>query len=153
MGDTKYFLHQIKVRLIDISGQEWYSAAQHHYPEYINYNPSPFAAPHTDIINCYTKRRIFSLLRTLGLPIKNNLLRIGLSNNNLCEKCSGVYVENEFHILFRCSAYFDLRLAYIPDYYILEPSIDKLYQLLSTNNKHTMNQVTEFITKSLGDRL
>ena len=104
-------------------------------------------------MNCFAKRRVFSLLRTQSLPIKNNLLRIGISNNNLCEKCSAVYVENEFHILFRCSAYSALRQAYIPSNYILEPSIAKLHKLLSTNNKQTMNQVTEFITKILGDRL
>ena len=45
-------------------------------------------------------------------------------------KCLGVYVENEYHILFRCSAYFDLKLAYnIPDNYILEPYIAKSYHL------------------------
>ena len=153
VGDVKYFLHLIKERLIDISRQEWHSKAEHHYPEYLNYNPFPFAAPHTELIHIYAKRRIFSLLRTQSLPIKNNLIRIGLCNNNLCDKCAGVYVENEFHILFRCFAYTSLRLAYIPDTYTLQPSIFKLHQLFSTNDRQTINRVTEFIIKSLGGRL
>ena len=153
VGDVKYFIHLVKERLKDISCQEWHSSANNYYPEYLNYHPFPFAAPHTELLDAYAKRRVFSLLRTKSLPIKNNLIRIGLCNNNLCEKCSGVYVENEFHILFRCSAYSSLRLAYIPDAYTLQPSILKLYQLLSTNDRHLINRITEFLIKSLGKRL
>ena len=153
VGDVKYFLYIFKERLKDISRQEWYSRAQHCCPEYLDYNPSPFASPHIKLIVCYKKRRIFSLLRTQSLPIKNNLLRLGICNNNLCEKCSGVYVENEFHILFRCSAYTELRLDYIPNYYVAEPSIPKLHQLYKSNDKQLISRVIVFITKSLGARL
>ena len=60
-----------------------------------------------------------------------------MCNNNLCEKCSGVYFENKFHILYRCSAYTELRLAYIPNYYVAKPSIVKLHQLYASYDKHT----------------
>ena len=153
VGDLKQFLYIFKQRLKDISRQEWFSRANDCCPEYLNYNPSPFAAPQVTLIECYRKRRIFSLLRTKSLPIKNNLLRLGMCNNNLCEKCSGVFVENEYHILFRCSAYVELRLMYISNYYTVEPSIAKLHQLYKSNDKHTISKVIEFISKALAERI
>ena len=69
----------------------------HQCQEYLNYHPYPFIAPHTELIQSYKERRIYSLLRTFSLPLKNNLLRLGIRNNNLCEKCSGTFVENEYH--------------------------------------------------------
>ena len=122
--------------------------ARHQCPEYLDYHPYPFRAPHTELIQSYKERRIFSLFRTLSLPLKNNLLRLGITNNNLCEKCSGIFVENEYHYLFRCAAYNELRLIYIPEIYRLEPSMQKLYPLLQTNDIHIISSITKFIIKS-----
>ena len=82
----------------------------------------------------FSRRRIFTLLRTHSLPLKNNLLRWNIANNNLCEECSwkGVFVENEYHVLFRCLAYKDLRQALIPNLYVHNPTFEKLHQLLTT---------------------
>ena len=33
------------------------------------------------------------------------MLQLDMVSNNLCEKCTGVFVENEFHLLFRCNDY------------------------------------------------
>ena len=153
VGDTKYFLQLVKQRLLYCSRQEWYTKVNLQCPEYLDFHPTPFAAPHIELIQSYNKKRIFSLLRTFSLPLKNNLLRLEMSYNNLCEKCSGVYVENEFHFLLRCSAYNDLRIKYIPELYRIEPSLDKLYKLLATNNVYTINSVIEFTIQALGTRL
>ena len=64
VGDEKYFLDLIKERLIDISCHEWHSHAEHHYPEYLNYDPSPFDAPHTKLINVYAKHSIVQYFTT-----------------------------------------------------------------------------------------
>ena len=148
VGDVKYFLFNIKQRLIDISHQEWHAKVEHQCPEYLDYHPYPFIAPHTEFIQSYKERRIFSLLRTFSLPLKNNLLRLGITNNNLCEKCSGIYVENEYHYLFRCSAYTEYRAIYIPDRFRSEPSVQKLNILLQTNDINLMCSIIRFILES-----
>ena len=148
VGDVKLFLSMVKERLKDTSRQEWHSRVENYCPEYLDYHPYPFAAPHIEIIQSYKERRVFSLLRTRSLPIKNNLLRLGVTNNNLCEKCSGTYVENEFHILFRCSAYNVLRDYYIPESFTKSPSVKKLNQLMKTNDISLITAVIKFILKS-----
>ena len=148
VGDIKHFLCIFKERLKDISRQEWFSRASICCPEYLDYNPSPFASPHINLIGCYKRRRIFSLLRTKSLPIKNNLLRLGICNDNLCEKCPGIFVENEYHYLFRCSAYTEYRVIHIPDRYRLDPSIKKLNELLQTNDTHLISSIIKFIIQS-----
>ena len=70
-----------------------------------------------------------------------------MSDNNLCEKCNGTYVENEFHILFRCSKYYDLRKKYIPTYLYTNPSIHKLNCLLASRNEFIIKSVVYFISE------
>ena len=54
--------------------------------------------------------------------------------NNLCEKCSGDYVGNEFHLSLWCKSYNDSRIKYIHELYRVEPFIDKLYKVLAPKN-------------------
>ena len=91
VGDSKEFMHLIQQRFLDCSKQEWYSKVDFQCPEYLYFHPNPLVSPHHDLVQSFTKRRIFSLLRTLSLPLKNNMLRLNLANNNLCEKCNGVF--------------------------------------------------------------
>ena len=78
----------------------------------------------------------------------NNLLRLGICNDNLCEKCSGIFVENEYHYLFRYSAYTEYRVIHIPERYRLDPSIKKLNELLQTNDTHLICSIIKFIIQS-----
>ena len=148
IGDVKCFLSMVKQRLEDVSRQEWHAKVEHYCPEYLDYHPYPFYAPYIGIVQSYKERRVFYLLRTRGLPIMNNLLRFGITYNNLCEKCSGTYVENEFHILFRCFAYSELRSYYLPESFTKSPSVKKLNQLLKTNDVKLITAVIKFILKT-----
>ena len=70
-----------------------------------NFYPSTIIAPYyIKLLLKYGKRPLLSLLRTHSLPIKNNLLQMNTVSNNLCEKYTGTYVENEFHLFLRCEA-------------------------------------------------
>ena len=57
-------------------------------------------------------RRIITLLRTNGLPIRNNLYRIKVENDNVCCKCLSGEKENEIHYLLKCSNYTSIRNKY-----------------------------------------
>ena len=110
--------------------------------------PYPFTAQFIDIVQFYKERSVFHVLRKGILPIKNNLLRFDITYNNLCAKCSGTYVENEFHILFRCSAYSELRGYYLPESFTKKLSVKKLKQLLKTNDVNLKTTVIKFILKT-----
>ena len=43
-------------------------------------------------------------------------------------------VEDEYHFIFKCSFYTNLRLLYIKKYYWFKPSVFKNVQLLSVPN-------------------
>ena len=92
------------------------------------------------------------MLRTHSLPIKSNLLRWNIVNNNLCELCDGIFVENEFHILFRCSKYREERIKYIPETFRLDPNMQTLHDILTTNDRILMINIVSFLKEILRDR-
>ena len=114
IGDRKLFLSCVKERLISISLQELNSSATTLFSPYLDYHPYPFAAPYVKVLDSYEERRIFALLHTNSLPINNNLVRFNLASDELCSTC--LSIENEFHVLFQCTKYQDLRLKYLPSH-------------------------------------
>ena len=81
LGDAKLFLFDVKNRLKDINMQTIHSRIREKSKIYLNYcridfYPSTIASSYiTTLLYSYSKRRIFTLLRTHSLPIKSNLLR------------------------------------------------------------------------------
>jgi hypothetical protein len=57
-----------------------------------------------------------------------------IRERRLCTMCNCNDVEDEFHFIFKCPLYDDLRKTYIKNYYYRKPSVFKLVQLLSVNN-------------------
>jgi len=61
-----------------------------------------------------------------------------------------IYVlDDEFHFLFKCQLLQDLRVKYIRRYYYTRPSMNKLLQLLSNENKAHIRNILVFIKKRL----
>ena len=58
----------------------------------------------------------------------------------ICDK-----LEEEFHFLFECSLYADLRKQYISRYFIERPSMYKQIELFKTDNKKTVRNLLIFI--------
>ena len=99
-------------------------------------------------------RRLFTLFRTHSLPIKNNLLRWNIANNNLCEMCNGIFVENEFHILFRCSKYKNIREKFIPVNLRSNPNIQTLHTILATSDTSLIKKnIVRFLNEILRERV
>jgi len=157
VNDVKLFLFDLKNRLIDIDFQNLNSRITDKSYIYFNYSnvdfyPSTNVAPYIAITHEYGIRRIFTLLRTHSLPIKSNLLRWNIVDNNLCDTCNGIFVENEFHILFRCSKYKNSRAKYIPKSFLSSPNMQTLHRLLSTNDITIVKSIVIFINEILRDK-
>ena len=53
--------------------------------------------------------------------------------HRICPMCKSD-VEDEYHVMFKCPAYNNLRKRYLKPYYFQRPSVYKLTHLLSTGN-------------------
>ena len=62
----------------------------------------------------------------------------------ICDK-----LEDEFHFLFECSLYIDLRKQYISRYFIVRPSMYNLIELFKNDSKKTVRNLSIFIYKVL----
>ena len=84
--------------------------------------------------------------------IKNNLLRLNIVYNNLCEKCNGIYVENEYHILFRCTKYKNEREKYLPTSLTTNPSIEKLNNVLISEDATLVKNIIDYLQEIMKNR-
>ena len=55
----------------------------------------------------------------------------------ICKMCQRT-IEDEFHFLFVCSTYLDLRQKYLPNDCVLAPYVFKFNKLLSGSNEQTL---------------
>lgn len=105
-------------------------------------------------------------LNIVSIPkYRNSLIKLRLSSHRLavetgrwhkphpipfddrkCEVCR--CLEDEFHFLFECPLYKDLRQKYIPLYYWKRPNVPKLIELLNSRNKKLITSVGIFIYKA-----
>ena len=74
-------------------------------------------------------------------------------NVRLCQVCDSNEIEDEFHFMFKCIHYVQLRQTYIKRYYRVKPSIFKLVQLLNTQNKSEVFMLSKYISEALKVRI
>ena len=68
--------------------------------------------------------------------------------NRICDLCSLNDIEDEFHFTLICPIYKDLRLKYIPRFYINKPSMYKFIELLKSSNKRILSNLSLFFRKA-----
>lgn len=70
--------------------------------------------------------------------------------NRKCKHCK--IVENEFHFLFECPIYTDLRHQYLNNYFTINPNVYKMKQLFQSTNKKQVNDLAIFAYKAFALR-
>jgi len=65
----------------------------------------------------------------------------------LCNKCNTGQLGDEFHLLLTCPYYNNLRILYIPQYYYINPTLEKLTGLFNASVPIT-RKLCKFITKA-----
>ena len=66
-------------------------------------------------------------------------------HERLCELCTSGQVEDEYHFLFECSCYRQLRLQYIPVFFTTRPNMYKLTLLFRSKNETVLYQSLYFM--------
>jgi len=62
---------------------------------------------------------------------------------NICQK-----LEDEFHFFLICSLYNEIRRKYFPMYFRCRPSMDKLVELITTEDELLLRQLSVYIHRA-----
>ena len=69
-----------------------------------------------------------------------------------CSVCTTNSKEDEFHLLFECKLYDELRKIYIKPYYYRWPNLFKSNELFNTQNEEVIENLSVFIYKAFEKR-
>ena len=136
VGDESLFLKELKQRLIDGYKQGWHAhiSSSEHFQTFYSFKP-------------FIKTESFLCLYNFGRSLRNVLVRFRLgvsainqhrykfySNKDLlkCPACNAP-VENEFHVLFECVAYDDIRLK-LPNSILRNRTYNSMITMLSNSD-------------------
>lgn len=117
VGNVKMFLTEFKVRLQDIFKQELFSTIRDRtrYEFFRSFKTDFSRESYLVDIDVYCFRIALSLLRMGVLPINNNLFRFSdNAQSRNCLLCKD-NLENEYHFLYVCPLYTDLRNRFLAD--------------------------------------
>ena len=67
----------------------------------------------------------------------------------ICQICDMNDVEDEYHFIFKCPFYTNLRHLYIKKYYLSKPSVFKLVQLLSVQKRKELCNIGKYLKHAL----
>lgn len=86
-------------------------------------------------------------LSNFKLPIETGRWFKVAKNDRKCHKCQEESIGDEFHYLFMCSnqEILNLRLKYIPIYYIRNPSIEKMAGMFNLCNTKLLQNLSHFL--------
>lgn len=108
-----------------------------------------------DKMNSKHYRQIITKIRISAHKLRIETGRYGRNrlerNERLCLMCenSDNEVEDEYHFIFICNRYRDIRKKYIPCRYYIRPSMWKLLELLNSKDSNMLNNLACFISKAL----
>ena len=102
-------------------------------------------------------RRALSRLRMSSLPHRLEvemgrwMRPVRVEHDERKFRVCGV-LEDEHHFLIECPVYCHLRTVYIKRYYRVNPSMFKLVELFSTNNKRDIQNLATYVHKAFDER-
>lgn len=96
----------------------------------------------------FYKAQYICKLRTANhkFPIKTGRWQNVNKQDRMCPYCLNVSGD-EFHYLFVCGKFSELREKYLPQYFKIYPSYDKLYGMLKLCNTKLLWKVAIFLSK------
>ena len=107
-----------------------------------------------EVVNVKKFRVAMSRLRVSSHRLEIETGRWGRNRKELtdrkCNLCN--ILEDEYHFVFECPAYIEIRNQYIPRYYRLRPSMLKCIELFSSKSKYNIRRLACYIYKAFEKR-
>jgi hypothetical protein len=69
-------------------------------------------------------------------------------DQRICQLCNLNEIEDEYHFMFICPLYSELRRTFLKQYYVRRPSMFKCTLLLKSNNKSEIVMLSKYINKA-----
>ena len=158
VGDVNMFLRVFKQRLTDNFIQDWNeqvsnSSRANTYKLIANFNFKCYLA----VVIIRKFRYAFTRLRVASHRLETEAGRRHKPNRTpveekKCHFCRNS-VEDEFHFIIECKLYEDLREEYIKRYFWARPNIQKFIELLQSENKKTIKNLSIYIFKKRNEFL
>lgn len=152
VGDMEIFMTLLKQRITDHFIQNWNEqlANSSRARTYSLISSFKFK-PYLDFITIKKFRNALTRLRVSSHRLQIEVGRWHKPNkipleNRKCQSC--LCLEDEFHFILECPLYMDLRLDYINSYFWIRPNVPKFIELLTTENKTTIRNLSIYIFKS-----
>ena len=155
--NVNVFINAFQQRLLDNFYQCWYSEKENSavlelynnvkvsfgYEQYLDFVPF-------DLRTYITKIRLsaHSLHIQTGRYTRNRLPR----NERYCLFCRNSDIEDEFHFIIKCPCYSALRSKYIKIHYYIRPSMLKFIEMLQTDDKKIILNLSKYLKSAFALR-
>ena len=148
IGNKNEFLKCFKQRITDINNQEMLTKIQDTdmLRVYKRIKLTAGKEPYLSKASSVHIRRSLAKVRANGLYINVHIgRRHGVPyNERYCIHCAKL-IEDEYHVLFICPLYNNIRHRFIPDCFATDPSTNKMVTLLKSESAYTINNLGRFI--------
>ena len=156
VGDVNMFLSVFKQMLTDNFIQGWNeevsnSSRANTYKLLADFNFKLYL----DFVTIKKFRYAFTRLRVASHRLEIEAGRWHKPNRTPVEERKCFYcnsLEDEFHFVLECSLYQELRQEYIKRYFWIRPNIPKFIELLQSENKKIIKNLSVYIHKSFEKR-
>ena len=146
--NTKYMISSLHSKIDDLAKQEWLSEI---FSNKLcsNYRIFKCSFGYEKCLNVLNvkERLLLSKFRCGNHKLPINTSRyIGVENiNRICTLCNYNDIGDEFHYLFKCSAFVNERKQYISSYHNYRPNTIKMCNLMNMKNKKKLLDLIKFI--------
>lgn len=156
VGDINLFLKIVKQRLCDNFIQNWNAEINQSTRAIFYRNIAVFKfQDYLDVVKVKKFRNALSRLRVSSHRLEvetgrwNKPQRIEYIERK-CRICNKL--EDEFHFVFECCAYENIRNTYIPRYFRVRPNMFKCTELFSSSNNQNINKLASYVFKAFERR-
>ena len=153
VGNITNFLTVFKIRVKDIFIQDWHSRLENLSRARFYSTFAYFKYQHyLDCITLEKFRKKMSRYRVWSHRLEIEAGRWTKPNktpleNRKCKQCNTL--EDEYHFVLECVLYKELRKLYIKKYYWLMPSMQKLIELVTSENINIIKRFSVYIQKAI----
>ena len=154
VGDIGIFIKAFKIRIKDINSQEWNARLGNSSRAsfYSVYKSTIELSPYLELVKVKNHRESLCRLLTSSHTLH---IESGRWNRNptvprerrFCFNCISK-IEDEFHFVFECPLYDQLRTQLIPSYFRNRPSMYKFIDLLNCRSQKKLTGLAKFVYKA-----
>jgi hypothetical protein len=143
------FLNKFTIRLRDQYIQSWRETINHS-PKLSVYKHIKSSYSHErylDILCIRKYRHCYSQFRSgyHELEIEKGRYSNIPIHERICKVCNSKQVETEYHFVFICPMFKDLRARFIPRKFLINPNVMKLHILMSSRNETYIKDLASYI--------